>query len=804
MSKFFTGKHVASKTLTAHVATSFKNLVDSLIKNPFILVITYLQFWALNEGQRKEAKKKIPYLVACTFPSSPCEGRNTEHAGDCCLLFVDVDDSDHARPFVKTPRLLSQLMDGFNFVVYHTLSSTYTKPRLRVMVEASDIPPDRYREAVQTIGGLLGLPYVTRESGVVTQPMFIPAIFKDHVPGIDDDPLVAAHFDGRAFTIEDIATDETSLSPLVSRGKPVALARIAIDAEDDFLRFHKEPDFKFTLDMLRDALKHIPADCDRAKWVEIFLAAKHQFGDDPVALDILDEWSRTGSKYVDRADCETNWRSAKEMPVGRRPITIGSLIKRAMEGGWMHAELMRPLTAYSGSDLGNAEAIVSRIGINIRYVPKQDNWLMWGGYRWRVDSTDTWLNQMVDVCAKEWLREAADIDDDERKKKAVKRALSLGDRKTRSAALEMMKHQSRIIMDGDAVDADPWLLGLPNGILDLKECVLLTNAREHHITKSITTDFDPSAKCPQWEKFIERVTQGHDGLADFLQRSIGYSLTGLTAEHVFWFLHGCGKNGKSVFIETMQLLSGEYGRRASDRLLSISKFGGEAPLDELAGLPGVRMLFGSETADGVRLNEKLVKDLTGGDTLRGRRLYNDGFDFRPVCKLWLFGNHKPEICGTDHGIWRRVLLVPFTACISNEEQDNQLAAKLSAELPGILNWALAGLRQYHDIGLAPPHCVTAATNEYKSDQDTLGDFIDECLERGQGFTASKAVIYQAYDRWARTCGQRLPLTSKRLSRQLKERGFIELPSRMWAEFRIREDLPFDHLEPFSTKPVHGE
>jgi putative DNA primase/helicase len=267
----------------------------------------------------------------------------------------------------------------------------------------------------------------------------------------------------------------------------------------------------------------------------------------------------------------------------------------------------------------------------------------------------------------------------------------------------------------------------------------------------------------------------------------------MTAEHVFWFLHGCGKNGKSVFIETMQMLSGEYGRRASDRLLSVSKFGSEAPLDELAGLPGVRMLFGSETADGVKLNEKLVKDLTGGDTLRGRRLYHDGFDFRPVCKLWMFGNHKPEICGTDHGIWRRVLLVPFTACISNQEQDRQLAVKLSAELPGILNWALAGLRQYHDHGLAPPQCVTAATNEYKSDQDTLGDFIDECLERGQGFTVSKGDIYQAYERWARNGGQRLPLTSKRLSRQLKERGFIELPSRMWAEYRIRADLPFDHL-----------
>ncbi|MCX6978183.1 MAG: phage/plasmid primase, P4 family, partial [Verrucomicrobia bacterium] len=283
------------------------------------------------------------------------------------------------------------------------------------------------------------------------------------------------------------------------------------------------------------------------------------------------------------------------------------------------------------------------------------------------------------------------------------------------------------------------------------------------------------------------VTRGREGLAKFLQRSIGYSLTGLTAEHVFWFLHGCGKNGKSVFIETMQKLSGEYGSRASERLLSTPRHGGEARPDELATLPGVRLLFGSETQEGVRLNEKLVKDLTGGDTLRAQALYKTGFNFQPVCKLWMFGNHKPDIGGTDFGIWRRVLLVPFTEQISAEEQDKHLTTKLCAELPGILNWALRGLREWRkNESLAPPQCVVHGTEEYQSDQDTLGDFLEECIKREPEQTVTKTAVYSTYQKWAENNGIRYPLTSKSLSRKLKDRGFSEAPNRVWKDCFVHE------------------
>jgi len=796
--RYFAGRHVADHILTQTKACTFRDLVETL-KKPVRLAVTGAEYRAMTKPQQADAKK-VPYLVACTFSESPWTGRKVEFAEQCNLIFLDIDDSPETREtallFLSSPGTLADRLDGLNFAAYRTASSTPEKPRLRVMVDADSIPPARYADAVRTIAARLGLAHVTSESVLPTQPMFRPSVYSD-TPDTEH-PMIATSFDGRPFSVEDIRASD--LPALVRQGN--ATTPSATGDLLDTLANSKQPMSGIDKAEAVKMLSYLSPACSRAEWIQVGTALHHQFGDS--GEDIWTEWSRgSREKFVGEADCHTNWKVFRDTPAGRSPITLRTVAMRAKERGWT---LIKPLTSYDDSDLGNAQAITSRLRQDIRFVPQQGFWLVWDGCRWRVDRTGSRLNQMVDGCVKEWLREAAGIDDHDQKKKASKRGLSLGDRSERDAALEMMKHQPMIMIEGDAVDAEPSLLGVPNGLLDLSTGELLPNARQHHITKSIAASFDPAATCPKWEAFIERVTRDHEGLAAFLQRSVGYSLTGLTAEHVFWFLHGCGKNGKSVFMETMQALSGEYGRRASDRLFSISRHGGDAPLDELAGLPGVRMLFGSETADGVRLNEKLVKDLTGGDTLRGRRLYCDGFDFTPSAKLWMFGNHKPEICGTDHGIWRRVLLVPFSAHISDEEQDKHLTIKLRAELPGILNWALAGLRQYREIGLAPPPCVIAATNSYKTDEDALGDFLDECVESGEGpeFAVSKNALYVTYAQWAKKSGLRYPLSSKSLSRRLKDRGFVEVPSRMWSGYRLRGGLPFDDLPPFSPKLPRSE
>lgn len=449
---------------------------------------------------------------------------------------------------------------------------------------------------------------------------------------------------------------------------------------------------------------------------------------------------------------------------------------------------LRQLWKYPRNDSGFAEAIADHLGDKIAYCPQSQTWFTLSDARWLPDRCGRHI-ALVKGIASEALGMAATIADDAERSAAVNRSLACGNSQAIKKAVEMAAVDPRLQVAADSIDGDPWLLGVENGTLDLHTSTLINPPRETFVTRFMETRFDAGAKCPLWESFIDRVTLGQTGLAEFIQRSVGYSITGLTVEHSFWFLHGCGKNGKSVFIETLQALAGAYGSRASERLLSKPPHGVESRLDETATLPGVRLLFGNETQEGVRLNERLVKDLTGGDTIRAQALYKQGFHFRPVCKLWMFGNHKPEISGTDYGIWRRVLLVPFTAQISPAEQDKHLALKLRQELPGILNWALAGLRAWERVGLNPPPCVTDGTAEYQSDQDLIADFLDECIEQDPKASASKSQVFDAYRRWCESNGIRHPLTSKSLSRKLKDRGFNELPGRKWDGCRIKDEEP---------------
>lgn len=437
------------------------------------------------------------------------------------------------------------------------------------------------------------------------------------------------------------------------------------------------------------------------------------------------------------------------------------------------------LWQYSKNDLGNSEALATFIQGQAFFCPQLQAWFIYR-LRWERDGSQQ-ISVMASNLSRQALQEAGDLDDHHLREEAVKRALKIGNLGPMQNAITLAATDPRVVVHLNQLDTDPSLIGVENGVLNLMTGELVPASHEIFVTRCIRTTFNPHASCPVWESFIERVTRDYEGLAEFIQRSVGYSLTGQTTEHVFWFLHGDGRNGKSTFIETLQKLSGEYGIRASEKLLAISKHGSEAPLDEIAGLYGMRLLFGSETQEGVRLNEKFIKDLTGGDTILGRRLYQPAFQFRPTCKLWMFGNHKPEICGTDLGIWRRVLMIPFTARLTDEEIDKGLLSKLRAELPGILNWAIAGLQRWKRLGLAPPPCVTQATTEYRSDQDILGDFINEKIIQTPGTNTTKAVMFNSYERWATEKGYRSFLSSKRLSRQLKARGFRELQTRMWAD-----------------------
>lgn len=326
MPRYFTGRSVSSHTLTQVDARTFADLVKQLIGLPVSLAVTHDEFWRMPKTEQAEVKK-VPYLVPCTFPSSPHEGRKTEFAGPCNLVFLDIDDSpetrETSRTLVTSPGALATRLEGLNFAAYQTISSTPEKPRLRVMVEADAIPPERYPDAVREVARRLGLHHVTGESVIVTQPMFRPSIFSD-TPDTDH-PLIATHFEGKALTVADIRADGL---PGTGSSSTLATTGDIIDA----LANDREPMKDFPEGEVAKALAFISPDCSRAEWIAIAAAIKHQLGED--GEDAFIEWSSKGQKFVSDEDCRKEWITLRETPSNRAPITFRSVVQKAKEAGY--------------------------------------------------------------------------------------------------------------------------------------------------------------------------------------------------------------------------------------------------------------------------------------------------------------------------------------------------------------------------------------------------------------------------------------------------------------------------------------
>ena len=257
-------------------------------------------------------------------------------------------------------------------------------------------------------------------------------------------------------------------------------------------------------------------------------------------------------------------------------------------------------------------------------------------------------------------------------------------------------------------DTDPWLLNTPGGTIDLRTGELRPNTQEDYITKVAAVT--PAGKCPIWLQFLAEITGGDQNLQDFLQRMFGYALTGVTTEHALFFLYGTGGNGKSVFINTISGILAEYHKPAPIETFTASQ--SERHPTDLAGLRGARCVTAVETEEGRKWAESKIKALTGGDAISARFMRQDFFEYVPQFKLIIAGNHKPGLRSVDEAIRRRFNLIPFTVTIPPEKRDLDLAEKLKAEWPAILQWGVEGCKQWQKIGLAPPKAVTDATNAY--------------------------------------------------------------------------------------------
>lgn len=400
-----------------------------------------------------------------------------------------------------------------------------------------------------------------------------------------------------------------------------------------------------------------------------------------------------------------------------------------------------------------------------------------GDRRWARDETGEVMRR-AKATALALFHEALVIDDADTRKAFLRHARQSQNAGRLTAMVMLARSEPEIVLIADDLDTDPWLLTVANGTLDLRTGELRPHRREDLITKLAPVAYDPEARCPTFDRFLERI-QPDTAMRAFLQRVCGYALTGDTREQVLFILSGHGANGKTTFLEAIRKGLQDYALATRPETF-LAKRGDTIPND-VAALHGARFVYAVEPEAGRHLAEGLVKQLTGGDIVSARFLHREFFAFRPAFKLFLSANRKPAIRGTNHAIWRRIRLVPFTVTIPDAEQDKTLPAKLEAELPGVLRWLVDGCLTWQREGLMPPAAVTDATEHYREEMDRLADFLAERCVVDSSAHVGKTALYQEYVLY---CEHReRPLSKAEFAEALRERGFVE--SRTGKERRWR-------------------
>ena len=425
----------------------------------------------------------------------------------------------------------------------------------------------------------------------------------------------------------------------------------------------------------------------------------------------------------------------------------------------------RPPRGFNLTDLGNAERFIARHGADVRYCYAWSRWMVWTGTRWDRDEAGR-AHRLAKETVRGIYQEAAGAEDEDRRKALAKHAArSEAEAKIR-AMLELAK--SEVPASPDEFDSAPWLLNAPNGTVDLRAGGLREHRREDLLTKMAGADYNPTAAAPTWAATLEHALPSQE-LRRFFKKLAGYAFSGDVSEHILAVLYGTGANGKSTILNALLAAAGDYGMQAAPDLLVAKK--GAHPT-EVADLFGMRLVASIEVEDGRRLAESLVKQLTGGDKVRARRMRQDFWQFDPTHKVFMAVNHKPEVRGTDTAIWRRLRLIPFEQTIPPAEQDKKLPQKLEAELPGILRWALEGCLEWQREGLQAPEEVRKATGAYRSEMDVIGAFLQDECEIGREFREPFTTLYKRYEEWCEDGGERAE-TRRKFNARLKERGRFE-------------------------------
>ena len=424
------------------------------------------------------------------------------------------------------------------------------------------------------------------------------------------------------------------------------------------------------------------------------------------------------------------------------------------------------------TDTGNAECFACEFGQDYRYDNISGEWLRWEHNCWRKDKKN---RVDADILLTVRRRQSAVISnlemDGAKKLKAVNyliRCENVRDRKNIKTAAQWLP---KFVTTIDQYDSNLYLAATKNGTLNLHTGEFFQSKREDLMSMQIGTDYREDADCPRWKQFVKEIFIGDEELIRYIQKLLGYLLTGNISEQKMFILYGFGKNGKTVFINTIQALAGDYAGAASFKTFDADKQSEQT--NDLASLRGKRFVSMVESAADKKLNEPLIKQVTGGDRITCRFLHKEFFDYFPQFKLFLATNHKPVITQTDFGIWRRIVLIPFSQNFDGKEEKG-LEETLKSELPGILLWALEGLKLWQAEGLGDlPNAIREATDKYKKDSDTIGQWLELRTVRAGSTATKSSSAYADYKIWSVENGF-YPLGNRSFKASLEEKGFISV------------------------------
>jgi putative DNA primase/helicase len=427
------------------------------------------------------------------------------------------------------------------------------------------------------------------------------------------------------------------------------------------------------------------------------------------------------------------------------------------------SQLPNPINTFECTDTGNADRFTARCGGRFKFCTDDKCWYGWSGKRWKKIPSEQMLNVATSV--------ARGIEQEISSE--PKRAGELQDWAQRSqfkerltAIIELAK--GRLLVGAVQFDRDPLLLNCNNGTIDLRNGVLGSHNPDNLITALIPIDYDPATACPGFMKFLGEVFAPHPELSSFIQRAVGYSLTGSVCEECLFLLDGKRRNGKGTLTGTLSHLLGDYGCTIDFASL-VAKRNYTGPKDDIANMKGKRFVTAHENREGERLAEDLIKWLTGGDKVRARMLYSNSVEFDPTWKLWLSVNHRPIVSPTDPAIWTRLMIIPFEVSFEGRE-NRKLKEQLLTELPGILAWAVEGYGMYQREGLNPPECVQLSKEDYKKGMNPLSEFVeDECILE-ESLTVQSGEVYGRYLEYCNANGIRYHVGHNKFSALLQVMG----------------------------------